>query len=1124
MPSTVKACSIAPLRDACRCTSRVFVDLAVSRCLLVAAVVCAIVLASASSAAASAPTWTLTSLMAPTYLHPHTTGGGTIMLTLENTGDVTADGSTSPIKISAALPVGLGVSAAAVEGVLIEKFNPLGRTGHFFNNFPPMSCEAATLTCSFSGSVAPGNYLVMVIGLNTGAEGSAAGSATASGGVSLAGGEPFSSGTSKVPLTVSSERAPYGIQPSSLILGFSDANGGLATTAGGHPYALTVSFVLNDATKENIPSESAKDVIVDLPPGVAANELAEPPCPGSQLPSDQCPLASMVGTIMNQLDEGPALIHRAALMNLQPENGHTNELGFFDFGLSVRLLSSVRTDSDYGIRSATLNLPSTFNGGFIGTEVHVWGTPPDPSHDFQRFRSPFEEPDHPDGQPSGAPATPFFTMPTSCGPPLTFKIYTDSWQHPGRVKPDGSPDLTDSNWKVYTKTDPAMAGCEALQSFTPSLTIAPDTSFADTPAGLTAELTVPQGSGLADQHTLATPDLRNTTVRLPQGLVVNPGQASGLSACEMDQSGVGTLNAPSCPASSAVGSDEITTPLLPDKLVGKVYVLQSNPPELKLLVAASADDVNVKLVGDVRLDPVTGQLTTTFSGTPALPFTDFKMSFNGGAHAALITPSACGTYTTSSDLTPWSSPFTPDALGSSAFAITAGPGGSACASPLPFSPSMAAGSSTDQAGGFTDFSLLLNREDGQQRLASLQFKTPAGLLGMISKVALCGEPQASKGECPAASQIGHTVVEAGPGPYPLVVPQPGQPPAPIYLTGGYKGAPYGLSIKVPLVVGPFTLQTQIVRSKIEVDPHTAQITVTTDPIPSIIDGIPSDVRTINAVIDRPEFMFNPTNCRPQSFSGTATSNEGATSPIASRFQVGSCQSLQFKPDFKVSTSGKTSKQNGASLDAKVVYPPVPPGSNQATSQANISYVKVALPKQLPSRLTTLQKACLAATFNANPGNCPAASVVGIARTSTPVLPVPLTGPAYFVSHGGEAFPNLVIVLQGYGVRVDLIGDTFISKAGVTSTTFKQVPDVPISSFELYLPAGKYSALAANANLCKSKLTMPATFTAQNGAVSKQNTKIAVTGCAKAKKATKARKARKVRRASYRHAVRGRGRP
>jgi len=425
---------------------------------------------------------------------------------------------------------------------------------------------------------------------------------------------------------------------------------------------------------------------------------------------------------------------------------------------------------------------------------------------------------------------------------------------------------------------------------------------------------------------------------------------------------------------------------------------------------------------------------------------------------------------------------------------------------LPFGPSLTAGSTTDQAGGFTDFSLLLTRPDGQQRIERLQFRTPEGLLGMISKVPLCPEPQASQGDCPAASQIGHTVVEAGPGPYPLVVPQPGQPPAPIYLTGGYEGAPYGLSIVVPLHVGPFVLPTQVVRARIEVDPLTTRLTVTTDALPQIIGGVPADLRAIDAVIDRPGFMFNPTGCEPSSFSGTATSSQGATAVIGSHFQMGSCRSLAFKPTFKVSTSAKTSRKDGASLDARVIYPKGPFGENQASVQSNVKSVKVDLPKQLPSRLTTLQKACPSRTFEANPASCPSGSMVGSATAITPVLPVTLTGPAYFVSYGGAKFPELVIVLQGYGVTVDLHGETFINEhTNITSSTFREVPDVPIESFELKLPRGPNSALAAIGNLCTKKLVMPTIFTGQNGAQIKQATPITTLGCTKHKTSAKTKK-------------------
>ena len=257
-------------------------------------------------------------------------------------------------------------------------------------------------------------------------------------------------------------------------------------------------------------------------------------------------------------------------------------------------------------------------------------------------------------------------------------------------------------------------------------------------------------------------------------------------------------------------------------------------------------------------------------------------------------------------------------------------------------------------------------------------------------------------------------------------------------------------------------------------------------------------------------------------TGTIHSSEGSTDTIGVPFQVTNCAALKFEPKLAVSTQAKTSKADGASLSLKFTNPNAPRGT-----QADFAKVKVELPEQLPSRLTTLQKACTAAQFNANPAGCPAASVVGHMRVLSPVLPVPLEGPMYFVSNGGEAFPNLIVVLQGYGVTARLVGDTFISKTGVTSSAFKAIPDFPFSTVEVTLPEGPYSALAANGNLCaetttktvKKKVTvrvkgrkktvtrkvkqtvpttlqMPTEFVAQNGAVIKRTTPIGVTGCPK----------------------------
>jgi hypothetical protein len=397
---------------------------------------------------------------------------------------------------------------------------------------------------------------------------------------------------------------------------------------------------------------------------------------------------------------------------------------------------------------------------------------------------------------------------------------------------------------------------------------------------------------------------------------------------------------------------------------------------------------------------------------------------------------------------------------------------------------------------------------------------PPGLLGIIKDIAQCPEPQASEGKCSQASAIGTATVGAGPGEDPLYLPAPGQPPNEVYLTGPYEGAPFGLSVVVPAIAGPFNLGDIVMRAKIEVDPHTAAITVTSDPLPIIKEGIPLDIRTIAVNVDRGDFMFNPTNCAPRTVAGTIASTGGlggvgvASAAVSSPFAVASCAGLSFKPVFSASTAAKASKAGGVSLIVKVSSKGGPrPGGGEA----NIERVKVDLPKQLPSRLTTLQKACPTGVFAANPAACPAPSLVGTATASTPMLAHPLTGPAYLVSHGAAAFPDLEIVLQGEGIVMDLDGQTSISK-GITSSTFKSLPDAPIDAFDLVLPAGAHSLLGANLSakakwsLCAQTLRMPTAITGQNGSVLKQTTKITVTGCPKKDKAKHAGK----RKASKKH--------
>jgi hypothetical protein len=1025
----------------------------------------ALAVTSAPAMALNAPGWHVDSHSYPTNLPPGS--NGELGVDVYNIGGAASGAGAT---LTDTLPAGM-------EGLSEEGW----------------TCGAGTpMTCSHEiPAMVPGRreeyYLKIIVG-------SGMPEGTVVNKLNLSGGGALSSVSASDPLMVSSTAAKFGFSKEDEW--FSNADGTLDTQAGSHPYAFTHTFELNADAKATPEGSEVRNVTVNLPPGVIGNTTAIEQCKREQFDREECPAGSQIGVAPSGLGGNPHIFTLfLAIYNLVPPPGHPAEFGFTLFGNQVFLDAAVRSDGDYGITEHVNNLPQR---EIVTSAVDIWGVPADPSHDAERTC--LVNRIIVIGCSSPASRVPFLTLPTSCSGPERYSAVANEW-FDGSVTDQISVLSHDAN-----SAPQGLTGCERL-GFEPSISVAPDTSNADTPTGLTVELKTPQ-EGLATTNGLATSNIKDTTVTLPEGVVINPGQAAGLGACQTGESGVGTQGPPSCPSNSKVGTDEIETPLLKTSLKGNVYVLQSNPPNLKLLVAASGEGVNLKLVGDVHLDETTGRLTTTFKETPELPFTTFRLSFSGGAQAALATPTGCGTFSTSSDFTPWSSPFVQDVFPTSAFVINHGSGGSACPSgALGFTPSLIAGATTDQAGGFTNFSLLLTRPDDQQRISSLRFVAPQGLTGMLSKVPLCMNAQAETNTCPEASKIGHTVVESGPGPYPLVVPEPGQPPAPIYLTESYGGAPFGLSIVVPLHVGPFVLPTQRVRAKIEVDPNTSQLTVTTDPLPQVVAGVPTDLRAVDAVVEHPEFMINPTNCDPQSFSGTAygapppgAGGPSASAAIGSHFQVGACQALKFTPKFAVATSGKTSKANGASLNVKLSFPNLPQGS-----ESNIRTVKVDLPKQLPSRLTTLQKACTEAQFNTNPAGCPAASVIGHATAITPILPVPLSGPAYFVSHGGAKFPELIMVLQGYGITIELHGETFISKAGITSSTFHAVPDQPVSSFELDLPQGPYSALAANGNLCTSKLSMPTEFIGQNGALLNQTTKVNVTGCPKAKVLTRAQK-------------------
>jgi hypothetical protein len=834
--------------------------------------------------------------------------------------------------------------------------------------------------------------------------------------------------------------------------------------------------------------------------------------------------------------------------NLEPNPGTTAKLAFYAITFGIQGDVSVRP-GDEGLETTFHNIDQSTNA-LDGVALTIWGVPNDPSHDDQRGVY-CEKAGNCSlvGGAAGSSVAPFLTNPTSCsGVPLQAQFKVDSWEQlPGE---EATPE---------TMSFGPLTGCGRL-TIDPSLKVEPTTTSASSATGLDVGLAVPQT--YANPYGLASANLNEAVVTLPEGMTLNPSAASGLGYCTEAQLAEEKPSETTareleegrgCPNDSKIGTVRVKSPGIAEEPTGSLYVAQpapfgeagKNPFDslVALYIVAKLPDrgILVRVAGKVEPNPLTGQLTTTFPDNPQLPFSLFTLSFRQGQTSPLVTPPACGAYTATGLLTPWSTPpggassppgGTSSSMAipvSSVFGISHGIGGGGCPSGgvPPFAPQVQAGTENNDAGSYSPLNIRISRQDGEQEITGFASQLPAGLTANLSGVPFCGEAeiQAARAQtgaaaevhpaCPAASEIGHTVANAGVGQVLAQAPGKLYMAGPTPPEGSNPGAPFSIVAITSAKVGPFDLGTVVVHLPLEINPETAVVTIpagAADQIPHIVKGIVIHVREILVYVNRRDFALNPTSCDPFDFAATVIGggaepgNPADNDPVtvAAPFRVTACQALKFEPKFTATTNGMTSKAHGASLHVDLTYP-----AGALGQDANIKEVKVDLPKQLPSRLTTLQKACTAKQFNANPAGCPAASVIGSARAVTPILPVALEGPAYFVSHGGEAFPDLEIVLQGYGVKIILTGSTFISKAGITSSTFKTVPDQPVTGFELTLPEGKYSALAANGDLCTSKLKMPSEFTGQNGITIHRTTAIGVTGCAKMHRAKhKRRRGRK----------------
>jgi hypothetical protein len=912
------------------------------------------------------------------------------------------------------------------------------------------------------------------------------------------------------------------------------------TQAAGHPDFGITDFAFNYSKETNIlaeevrtPEGHVRDARVDLPPGLAVDPEAAKECPEAQIATLECPESTQVGedeaegTAELALGIRKTVTEKFPVYNLVRRPGEPAR-----FGVEVK--------------SSTLKLAEEVSGTKLESAIYLEGgiswhheaetaeSSGVPTGDYHEFFEIHNIPTQPEliesrlifwGVPQAHTHTSespraFITMPSSqsvCTNPSTTYLHVDSYETEGAfLKYADETRLKDGTPVVAT-------GCNAL-AFNPSLSLSPETSRSDQPDGATVDLHIPQL--ISEPSKPDSPDLQNAEVSLPEGMTLNPAGAHGLEGCTNAQIKLGSDEKIECPAGSEIGTMAVNAPGIPDgSLAGKVYLGSPEPggaesgEEFRIFLAAEAPQygVGLRLEGHVKANAQTGRLTAIFSGDPQVPFEDFILTFRGGPRAPLANPLRCGLAEPAAALTPYTGQ-PAQAAQTHGFVVDANGKGGSCPAPLPFALTQTTPpQSPARAGAYSPFTLQLARGEGQQYLSKVQTTLPPGLLGAIPSVPLCAEAQANAGTCPAASEIGGASVSAGAGsePYGFA--------GKVYLTGPYNSAPYGLSIVVPAAAGPYNFGNVVTRASIGVGLYSGRAIVTAV-LPSIVEGVPLRLRNLSVTVNRPNFLFNPTNCSPlatESQLGGFVPGSSALveQSVSSPFQVGECNKLAFTPTFTAATGAHVSRVNGASLEVKVTQAA---GTQPAgLGQANIREVLTSLPKKLAARITTLHKACPAATFEAGPppGGCSKEARVGSATVTTPVLPAPLTGPAYFVSHGSEAYPDLDIVLSGDGVEVVLVGHTHIAATGILSSSFESLPDVPISSFALSLPTGPHSVLTDNRNgsLCGSHLAMPTTIVAQSGARITQSTKIAVRNCPRKKHPHKHRHKK------HRHRRRGRHR-
>jgi hypothetical protein len=819
--------------------------------------------------------------------------------------------------------------------------------------------------------------------------------------------------------TAPAARADFGFAPDGVHVALLDAAGQPELRAGAHPDRMVVDFAFETVGGGGADG-NVKDLAIDLPAGFTGDASAVPLCSRPDFEQLRCGPESRVGTMNARFAGFGSLTF--PIYDLAPREGELAELGFVAITVPVRLVVSLRPDGTYGsqlaLRDLQQNLPLT------AAKVELWGVPAD----------------HQTG--TAIPRKPFLTNPTGCdGQTPTTIVRARSWQAREQwlaaEAPMGGP----------------LDGCEQL-AFHPALALALDRPLADTPSGLSVGVTLPRSDtpdGLAPSHT------REVAITFPGGLTLSPGVADGLGACDDERFGIGTGDPPACPASSKVGSVQLTTLLLDDPLTGGIYLARALPGErFRLFVTAEGRGVTLKLTASLRPDPETGQLLMLLPGLPQLPFDHIGFHFKDGPRAPIATPTRCGAGLGTARVTPYRGG--QPARVAATIEIAGAAGGGPCPTPAPFAPRLLAGSTPAIAGGDGALAMTVGRADGEQALERVRVTLPAGVSARLARVARCREPDAAAAACPPASRVGSVAAEAGAGPSPL--PLGGE----AYLTGPYQGAPFGLALVLRAQAGPIDLGTVVIRAALRLDPADARLTVATDPLPWILAGVPLRLRTFAIDIDRPGFMVNPTSCRRTRVEATLTSLERAASSRAiSPYALAGCGALPFSPAASLALASPARPRRGGRPGLTIAL-------HGRDGQAALRSARIELPRAL--RVEPAAVATICTRRRADAGRCPRGSAIGGARVRTPLLPEPLTGAIHVVQPNRGTQPELWATVAGLGVRLNVRGTISAPRGGPIVSEFVELPDIPLSGLRLRLRGGPHGLLSLRTGLCAGGRARP----------------------------------------------------